>query len=97
MTALEKAVLASAGDTAAPCRRKKRIRKHQDALTLVQRNPELLANAVSAGYLTYRTGDDGHPTDIKLAPDVAFSLDIASSLHDTFLLDPQDENSDTHH
>lgn len=49
---------------------------HQDALELMRTAPDLLADAVSAGYLTYRTDADGRPTEIQLAPDVAFSLDI---------------------
>jgi hypothetical protein len=63
-------------------------RNHTDALESARRHPELLAGAVAAGYLTHRVGDDGQPTDIELTPDVAFSLDIATGLHDTYLLDP---------
>jgi hypothetical protein len=54
-------------------------RDHQDTLDLARRHPELLAAAVAAGYLTCQAGNDGHPADIQLTPDVAFSLGIASS------------------
>jgi transcriptional regulator with XRE-family HTH domain len=49
---------------------------HKEALDLTRAAPDLLADAASAGYLTYRTDAEGRPTDIRLAPDVAFSLGI---------------------
>jgi hypothetical protein len=60
----------------------------------VRDNPDLLASAVAAGYLTYRTGDDGQPKDIRLAPDVAFSLNIATNLHDSYLLPPPTQRNE---
>jgi hypothetical protein len=51
---------------------------HQDALDLARRHPELLAATVAAGYLTHQTGNDGHPANIELTPDVAFSLGLTT-------------------
>lgn len=51
----------------------------QDSLDLARRQPELLAAAVAAGYLTHQTDDDGHPFDVQLTSDVAFSLGITGS------------------
>lgn len=51
---------------------------HQGALDLARRHPELLAAAVAAGYLTHQTGNDGHPANIELTPDVAFSLGLTT-------------------
>lgn len=65
---------------------------HPGAVDLARRAPDLLADAVAAGYITHTTGTDGHPTNIKLSPRVAFTLGIHTSLHDSFLLDPADQH-----
>jgi hypothetical protein len=53
-------------------------RGHTETLDLARRNPELLAAAADAGYLTYQTDSDGHPASIELAPDVAYSLGLTT-------------------
>ncbi|MGW4644301.1 hypothetical protein ACWEN6_37680 [Sphaerisporangium sp. NPDC004334] len=63
-------------------------RDHAALFDLLQGAPNLLATAVAAGYLTYDTDDDGHLVAIQLTPEVTFSLDIATNLHDSLLLDP---------
>ncbi|HEX4815373.1 MAG TPA: hypothetical protein VFV66_21735 [Nonomuraea sp.] len=62
--------------------------KTSDALEFARRRPDAIGTAKAAGLLTYSIGDDGHPIDLKLSPDVAFSLDIDTDLHDALLLDP---------
>ena len=52
---------------------------HKEALDLARRHPELLDNAVTAGYLTCQPGDDGHPASIQLTPDVAYSLGLTTT------------------
>ena len=51
---------------------------HKEALGLARRHPELLDNAVTAGYLTCQPDDDGHPASIQLTPDVAYSLGLTA-------------------
>uniref|UniRef100_UPI003F499519 hypothetical protein n=1 Tax=Nonomuraea sp. CA-252377 TaxID=3240003 RepID=UPI003F499519 len=62
--------------------------KTSDALEFARHRPDAIGTAKAAGLLTYSIGDDGHPVALKLSPDVAFSLDIDTDLHDALLLDP---------
>jgi hypothetical protein len=63
-------------------------RNHNDALEFAQRHPDTISAAKAAGLLTCNIGDESHPTDLKLSPDIAFSLDIDTNLNDALLLDP---------
>ncbi|MCO5967630.1 hypothetical protein [Actinoallomurus soli] len=64
---------------------------HQRIKDILTSNPELLDAAVAASYITCHIDAHGQPTQIKLIPEVAFSLNIPVNLHDTLLLDPKTE------
>ncbi|MCO5994119.1 helix-turn-helix domain-containing protein [Actinoallomurus rhizosphaericola] len=66
-------------------------RDHQRIKDILTSNPELLDAAVAASYITCHIDAHGQPTQIKLTPEVAFSLNIPVNLHDTLLLDPKTE------
>ncbi|GAA0341822.1 hypothetical protein NE235_00625 [Actinoallomurus spadix] len=66
-------------------------RDHQRIKDILTSDPELLDAAVDAGYITCRIDPHGQPTQIKLTPEVAFSLNIPVNLHDTLLLEPKTE------
>lgn len=55
---------------------------YRQVTELLKRAPDLLANAVSAGFITYSLGDDGQPARIELPPDVAYSLAMVNHLTD---------------
>jgi hypothetical protein len=55
---------------------------HRHVLDLFRQAPDLLANAVSAGFITHNLGDDDQPARIQLAPDVAYSLGMVNQLND---------------
>ncbi|WP_433464085.1 hypothetical protein [Spirillospora sp. CA-128828] len=68
-------------------------RDQTSAVDLLRNTPELAEHA-AAGYITYQL-HDGQPTNIKLAADVAFSLDVPINIHDT-LLPPPRTTASTH-
>lgn len=55
---------------------------YRQVLDLFRQAPDLLANAVSAGFITHSLGDDGQPGGIQLTPDVAYSLGMVNQLND---------------